>query len=150
MLCPLCRWMPCISGCRLAGATPVLLSRGYLTHSASGCPITQRDDGSSGCTVESCNSLFAPRYMLCPLCRWMPRILGCQLTGATPLPLSRECLAHSASGCPVAQRDDGSSGCTIKPCNLLSAPRYMLCPPCRWMPCISGCRLAGATPVPLS
>jgi hypothetical protein len=44
------------------------------------------------------------------------------------------CYTHSTSGCPVARREDGLSGCTVEPCNLLSAPRYMLCPLCRWMP----------------
>ena len=66
MLCPLCRWMPCISGCCLAGATSVFLSRGNatcFTHSASGCPVSWRDDGSLRCTVEPCNTLYAPRTM---------------------------------------------------------------------------------------
>src|SRR5437016_6331687 len=42
-----------------------------------GCPVSGRDDGSSGCTVELCNLLHAPCHLLCPLCRWMPGILGC-------------------------------------------------------------------------
>ena len=57
---PLCRWMPRIqdAGSRPAGATPVLSHRGNaicFTHSASGCPVSWRDDGSLGCTVELCN-----------------------------------------------------------------------------------------------
>jgi hypothetical protein len=72
------------------------------THSTSGCPVSRRDDSSLGCTVKPCNMLHAPHYMLCPLCRWMPHILGCRLTGATPVLLSRGCFTHSASGCPIS------------------------------------------------
>jgi len=124
MLCPLCRWMPRISGCQLMGATPVLPSQGCFTHSASGCPVSWQDDGLSGCTVEPCNMLHAPHYMLCPLCRWMPCISGCWLVGATPVLPSRGCFTHSASGCPVSWQDDGSSGCTVELCNMLHAPCY--------------------------
>jgi len=94
------------------------------THSTSGCPVSRRDDGSSGCTIELCNMLHAPRYMLCTLCRWMPRISGCRLAGATPVLLSRGCFTHSASGCPISWRDDGSSECTVELCNMLHAPCY--------------------------
>ena len=97
MLCPLCRWMPRISGCRLAGATPVLPSRGTakcFTHSASGCLVFWRDDGSLGCTVEPCNLLYAPRYMLRPLC---PRSWDDGSRGAPPSRANATRTKHHAS-----------------------------------------------------
>jgi len=90
---------------------------------ASPHPVSWRDDSSSGCTVELCNMLHAPHYMLHPLCRWMPQILGWRLAGcaaklckcnthqALPCKCNRQlatCFAHSTSGCPVFRQDDGS------------------------------------------
>jgi hypothetical protein len=79
-----------------------------------GCPVSRRDDGSSGCTVELCNLLHAPRYMLCPLCRWMPRISGCRLAGATPVLPSRgnaKMLHHTLSLGGMTARRGAPSSC---------------------------------------
>ena len=103
----------------------VLQNISLIGHSGDKCP-------SSRCMVHAHTHgqigrgymLHAPCYMLCPLCRWMPRISGCRLAGATPVLPSRGCFTHSASGCPVSWRDDGSLGCTVEPCNMLHAPCY--------------------------
>ena len=117
-------------------------------HSAGGCPVfrdassfggmTARRGAPSSCANASCTTLH-----IFPLCRWMPRIrdAGSWPAGATPVLSHRGnaiCFTHSASGCPVSWRDDGSLGCTVELCNmqhhhatcyshLRPAPCYYLC-----------------------
>src|SRR5260370_22269198 len=47
-------------------STPEPYKCNVLTHSASGCLIMRRDDGSSGCTVELCEFYMHPAKFLAP------------------------------------------------------------------------------------
>jgi len=69
----------------------------FSSPTASGCPATRRDGGSSGCTVELCkyNMHHATRY------------------------------AHSAGGCPIV-RDDGSRGAPLSRANAICTAQHAL------------------------
>jgi hypothetical protein len=108
---------------RCNSSTPELYKCNVPTHSASGCLVTRRDDSSSGCTVELCegymhHAKFLPTLQVDAPYFGMP---ACGCNSSTPKP---RMLHHSVSGCPISWWDDGSSGCTVEPCNMLHAPCY--------------------------
>jgi hypothetical protein len=113
-------------GWRLAGATPVLPSRTNAmclptpqVDASSRGGMTARRGAPSSCVNATCTMLNSlPTLQVDAPYFGMP---ACGCNSSTPEPMM---LHHSVSGCPVSWRDDGSSGCTVEPCNMLHAPCY--------------------------